>query len=114
LGYALMSALCDRVVLGGFSFGGGVALDCASRVKNVAGAFAVCPPQRLLDISSRFAPAVTVWNRVMDFISYQDAKMEFVETVPERPHINYSRIPVAGLRALERFMRELEPKLARL
>ena len=78
LGYALLSAVCERVVLGGFSFGGGVALDCASRVGNAAGVFAVCPPQRLLDISSRFAPAVTVWNRVMDAFSYQWAKKEFV------------------------------------
>jgi esterase/lipase/1-acyl-sn-glycerol-3-phosphate acyltransferase len=114
LGYALLSAICDRVVLGGFSFGGGVALDCASRVKHAAGVFAVCPPQRLLDISSRFAPAVTVWNRVMDVFSYQWAKREFVETVPERPQINYARLPVTGVRQLERFMRELEPKLARL
>ena len=114
LGYALMSALCQRVVLGGFSFGGGVALDCASRVKNLAGVFAVCPPQRLLDLSSRFAPAVTVWNRVMDFISYQEAKKEFVVTVPERPEINYARLPISGLRQMGRFMRELEPKLAKI
>jgi esterase/lipase/1-acyl-sn-glycerol-3-phosphate acyltransferase len=114
LGYALMSAICDRVVVGGFSFGGGVALDCASRVRNAVGVFAVCPPQRLLDISSRFAPAVTAWNRVMDLLSYQEAKKEFAETVPERPQINYARIPLAGLRELERFMRELGPKLARI
>ncbi|MBU5636675.1 alpha/beta fold hydrolase [Geomonas sp. Red69] len=112
LGYALMKALCDRVVVGGFSFGGGVALDCASRVGDAAGVFAVCPPQRLLDISSRFAPAVTVWNRVMDVFSYQWAKKEFVESVPERPELNYTRIPVSALRAMERFMSELEPKLA--
>ena len=114
LGYALMNAICDRVVLGGFSFGGGVVLDCASRVKGVAGVFAVCPPQRLLDISSRFAPAFTAWNRVMDLISYQEGKKEFVETVPERPQINYARLPIAGLRELGRFMKELEPKLAKI
>jgi esterase/lipase/1-acyl-sn-glycerol-3-phosphate acyltransferase len=114
LGYALMSAICDRVVLGGFSFGGGVALDCASRVGNAAGVFAVCPPHRLLDLSSRFAPAVTVWNQVMDALRYQWAKKEFVETMPERPHINYSRLPIAALRELGRFMKELEPKLSRI
>jgi len=114
LGYALLSAVCKRVVLGGFSFGGGVALDCASRVGNAAGVFAVCPPHRLLDISSRFAPAVTVWNRVMDSLRYQWAKKEFVVTVPERPHINYARLPVSGVRELERFMRDLEPKLSRI
>jgi esterase/lipase/1-acyl-sn-glycerol-3-phosphate acyltransferase len=112
LGYALMNAICDKVVLGGFSFGGGVALDCASRVKNAAGVFAVCPPHRLLDISSRFAPAVTVWNRLMEVFSYQWAKKEFVETLPERPQINYSRLPVLGVRELGRFMKDLEPKLA--
>ena len=112
LGYALMSALCERVVVGGFSFGGGVALDCAHRVGNLAGAFAVCPPQRLMDVSSRFAPAVTVWNRVMDVFSYQWAKKEFVESIPERPELNYARIPVTALHAMERFMGELEPKLS--
>ena len=113
-GYALLSAICDRVVLGGFSFGGGVVLDCASRVGNAAGVFAVCPPHRLLDISSRFAPAVTVWNRVMDVFSYQWAKKEYVDTVPERPQINYGRIPVIALWELGRFMSQLEPKLARI
>jgi len=107
-----MNALCDRVVLGGFSFGGGVALDCASRVRKVAGVFAVCLPLRLLDISSRLVPAVTAWNQVMDLLSYREAKKEFVDTVSERPEINYARIPVAGLRELDHFMRELEPKLA--
>ncbi|HJV34939.1 alpha/beta fold hydrolase [Geomonas sp.] len=114
LGYALLSAACERVVLGGFSFGGGVALECASRVADAAGVFAVCPPHRLLDISSRFAPAITVWNRVMDVVSYQWAKKEFVETVPERPQINYARLPVAGVRELGRFMKDLEPKLGRI
>ena len=114
LGYALMSALCHRVVLGGFSFGGGVVLDCASRIKEVAGVFAVCPPHRLLDISSRLAPAVTAWNRVMELISYQEAKKEFVVTVPERPEVNYARLPVAALRKMGRFMRELEPNLEKI
>jgi esterase/lipase/1-acyl-sn-glycerol-3-phosphate acyltransferase len=113
LGYALLRAHCERVVVGGFSFGGGIALDCASRV-DVAGAFAVCPPHRLLDISSRFAPAVTVWNRLMDVLKYQWAKKEFVDTMPERPQINYARLPVVGVRELGRFMRELEAKLSRI
>jgi esterase/lipase/1-acyl-sn-glycerol-3-phosphate acyltransferase len=110
-GYALLNALCRRVVIGGFSFGAGVALDCASRLPDVAGVFAVCPPQRLMDISSQFAPAINVWNRVMDALRYQWAKKEFVVTVPERPQINYARLPVMALRELERFMKELEPKL---
>jgi esterase/lipase len=111
-GYALLSSICEKVVVGGFSFGAGVALDCASRIRDLAGVFAVCPPHRLADISSRFEPAVTAWNRVMDLLRNRWAKLEFVDTVPERPQINYGRLPVAGLRELALFMRELEPKLS--
>lgn len=113
-GYALMSAICRRVVIGGFSFGAGLALDCAIRVKKAAGVFAVCPPLRLLDISSRLVPAVTVWNKLMDLIACQGEKKEFVEIAVEHPHINYQRLPVAGVRELQLFMRRLKPKLADL
>jgi esterase/lipase len=112
LGYALMSATCKRVVVGGFSFGGGMALDCAARIAKVAGVFAVCPPFRLQNISSRLAPLVASWNKVMDWLNYEGAKKEFVEISPERPEINYARLPVAGLWEMGRFMKELEPKLA--
>ncbi|MFZ3207888.1 MAG: alpha/beta fold hydrolase [Geobacteraceae bacterium] len=114
LGYALMSSICKRVVVGGFSFGGGLALDCAARVGNVAGVFAVCPPLRLQDKSSRLAPLVSFWNKVMGWISYQGGKRDFIESTPERPLINYSRIPVAALWEMGRFMKGLEQKLAKV
>jgi len=113
-GYAALSHICDRVVVGGFSFGGGLALECAARLAGVAGVFAVCPPMRLQDLSSRFAPTVAAWNRIMDFMHLHAGKREFVQITPEHPEINYSRIPVAGLAELERFMKELEPRLAAL
>jgi esterase/lipase len=99
-------------VVGGFSFGGGLALDLAARVPGVAGVFAVSPPMRLVDISSKFAPAVGLWNRLMDLAHYEAAKKEFVEITPEHPHINYARLPVTGISELERFMAALEEKLA--
>jgi esterase/lipase len=112
IGYAMMSAICDRVVIGGFSFGGGLALDAAARISRLAGVFAVSPPFRLQDISSRFAPAVTTWNRLMDTIHFHGATKEFVEIVPERPQIKYARLPVAALAELERLMEDLEPRLS--
>lgn len=111
-GYAALKHICDRVIVGGFSFGGGLALDCAARLEDVAGVFAVCPPMRLHDLSSRFAPTVAAWNRVMDIIHLQAGKREFVQIVPEHPDINYSRLPVSGLAEMERFMKGLEPSLA--
>ncbi len=111
VGFAAMELICKRVVVGGFSFGGGLALECAARLGSVAGVFAVCPPMRLQDISSRFAPTVVVWNRLMDFLKYHERKKEYVEIVPEHPEINYHRLPVAALAEMGAFMKELEAKL---
>ncbi len=110
--YALMRSLCRRVVVGGFSNGAGLALDLAARVADAAGVFAVSPPLRLKDFSTRLVPAVDVWNRLMKKVRLDDAQMEYVENHPENPHINYLRIPITGVRELERFFDALEPKLA--
>jgi esterase/lipase len=110
-GYAIMSNICRRVIVGGFSFGGGLVVDLAARVPGVAGVFAVCPPMKLQDISSRLAPAVGLWNRLMDIVNYGVAKKNFVEISPEHPQINYFRLPVTGVAELARFMSDLEPKL---
>jgi esterase/lipase/1-acyl-sn-glycerol-3-phosphate acyltransferase len=112
IGYALMSAICTKVVIGGFSFGGGLALDCAVRITGIAGVFAVSPPFRLQNISSRFASAVTTWNGLMDTIHFHGAAKEYVEHTSERSLINYARVPLAALSELEHFMKDLEQRLA--
>ena len=110
-GYAVISNLCRRVVIGGFSTGAGLALHLAARVQDAAGVFAVSAPMRLNDLGARFAPALDTWNRLMDKLSGGAAKKEFVENQPENPHINYFRNPIAGVRELERLMEALEPLL---
>ncbi len=112
--FAALSMACKKVVLAGFSFGGGLALDCAARNRNVAGVVAVCPPLRLQDFSSRFAPSLDIWNKLMSAVHYQKGKREFVEIAPEHPDINYHRLPVAGLAAMEQFMSELEMQLPKI
>jgi len=111
-GYAIMNSICRHVVAGGFSNGAGLALELASRIKNLSGVFAICPPLKLKDFSSKLVPAVDAWNRLMERFHQGGAKKEFVENRPENPHINYSRNPVSGIRELERFMESVEPKLS--
>jgi esterase/lipase len=113
-GYAIISSICRRVIVGGFSTGAGLALDLASRVKDVAGVFAVSAPLRLQDLAAKFVPAVDVWNRLMEMVKRDEAKKEFVENNPENPHINYFRNPIAGVRQLDRLMDSLEPRLGEI
>jgi len=112
-GYAILRNLCKEIVVGGFSTGAGLALDLATRAsdEDVKGVFAVSPPLRLQHLASKFVPAVDVWNRLMDKVHLEGAKMEFVENKPENPHINYLRNPVSGVREIERLMESLEPRL---
>lgn len=111
-GYAILSHRCKQVVVGGFSAGALLAFDLAARVKDIKGVFAVCPSMRLQDFSSKFVPAVDVWNRMMKKVRLDGAKKEFVESQPENPHINYFRNPVSGVLELERLMNAVDDKLS--
>jgi len=113
-GYAIISSICRKVVVGGFSTGAGLALDLAARIEQITGVFAVAAPMTLMDFSSKFAPAVDMWNRIMDRAYKVGPKKEFVENKPENPHINYLRNPISGVREIERLMNDLEPKLPKL
>ncbi len=113
-GFVLLGCFCRGIVAGGFSTGAGLALDLAVRSGEVKAVFSIAPPLRLQHMSSRFVPAVDVWNRVMKRVHIDGAAMEFVENRPENPHINYLRNPVSGVREIERLMEDLEKRLPSL
>ncbi len=110
-GYVLMRSICERVVLGGFSTGAGLALHLAARVKDISGVFAIAAPLRLQDLGARFASTLDAWNRLMDKIGQGKAKKEFVNNSPENPHINYLRNPISGVSEIEKLMESLYPML---
>lgn len=113
-GYALLKNMCDTLFVGGFSMGAGLALDLVTRIAGadgVKGVFAVAPPMKLQDYSSRFVPAVDTWNALMKRLRIDRVRKEFIENRPENPHINYARNPVSGIREIDRLMDQLAPKL---
>lgn len=114
-GYAILKNQCRRVVVGGFSTGGALALDLAARDPEVAGVFAICPPRRLRDPSLKGSLARGLWNRLAEMARGDSAPKEgFIENRTETPHISYLRNPVAGIREVELLVEELEPRLPRI
>jgi len=111
-GYCILENTCNRVVAGGFSTGAGLVLDLCTRVQGLAGVFAISPPFKLQDFSSRFVPAVSLWNKLMIRMNVESARKEFIENRPENPHINYVKNPVSGIKELDRLMDQLEHKVA--
>lgn len=114
-GCVLMMSRHEKIIVGGFSTGAGLALDIVTRINvmrnAVKGVFAVSPPMKLKDFSTKFIPAVTLWNLLMETFHMESAKKEFVENHPENPHINYHRNPIEGVRQIERLMKDLENRL---
>ena len=113
---ALMTSKCHKVVLGGFSMGAGLALEAAARIRDPAlsGVFGVCPPFSLRDFSSKFVPAVSMWNRFMSSVNKEGVKKEFVVNHPENPHINYLRNPISCIRELDKLMNSAEDRLGEI
>lgn len=110
-GYAIMRNICKRVVVGGFSTGGGLALELSARDPSIAGVFAVCPPLRLQHLFTKLVPTVDGLNWLLEKIQIGGLKKEFLENNPEHPEINYLRNPISGVRELERLMRSLHGRL---
>lgn len=111
-GYAIMSNICDKVVLGGVSIGGCLALDLASRLPKLAGVFAVCPPIRLKDYSTTFMPGLDVWNRIVSKIKRDNLERDFFQFTSENPYVNYDKNPIMGVKEIGNFLAKLKTSLA--
>lgn len=111
--YALLSSICDRVVLCGVSVGASLALEVAGRTPDVAGVVAICPPLKLQDYSTNFMPAIDVWNRMVKKIRGADGD-PFFEFTADNPHVNYRRNPFAGIREVGRLLEKVEERLPEL
>lgn len=111
-GYAIISNLCQRVVLGGVAIGGSLALDVAARVKELSAVFAVCPPQALHDFTTRFMPNNHVWSRILGKLKRDSRERQYIELSDNGQHMGYDRNPVFGIMEVERLLDDLKHKLA--
>jgi len=112
--YVVLRHSCDKIIIGGFSTGAGLALELSSRVDDYAAIFSVAPPMQLNDMGSYFVPAIDAWNSLIKKIHLPGIAKEFLENNPENAHINYLRNPIAGIHQLEILMEQLSPKLKKL
>ena len=113
-GYAILKHMCKTVIAGGFSMGAGLALELASRVDGLDGVFAISPPMRLQDFSTRLVPMINMWNRVMHRMNRDRSSKEFVDNHPENPHINYLRNPLSAVAEMGKLMDRTASRLSQI
>jgi esterase/lipase len=113
-GFAIISTLCEKVILGGMSVGGCLAFDLAARVKGLAGVFAVCPPSALHDFSTAFMPSRDVWKRILAKIKGNSLEEPYFSFSPDDPDMSYDRNPVFGVREVGRLLDHLRLQLEKV
>ncbi len=112
--YVVLRHSCDKLIIGGFSTGAGLALELACRVDDYEAIFSVAPPMQLNDLGAYFVPAIDAWNGMIKKFNLSAIAKEYLENTPENAHINYVRNPIAGIHQLELLMEQLAPKLKTL
>lgn len=111
-GLALVKTISDKVVVGGFSMGGVLALLAAARNgQGLHAVFSINAPVQLRNYAFRLAPSIVTLNNLLKHVRMDREGWEFVENHPENPHINYIRNPMSGVRELARVMHAMEESL---
>jgi esterase/lipase len=49
-------------------------------------------------------PGINLWNELLEKFNLEKGRMEFIDDIPENPHINYSRNYIKGVYELEKLM----------
>jgi esterase/lipase len=100
-GYAIIRTMTERVILGGFSMGAGLALLAAGRkAGSVRAVFAINAPLHLRSTAARLAPSMVRVTSLLKRFHWGRDEWEYVENEPENRHINYTRNPVRGVAEL--------------
>jgi esterase/lipase/1-acyl-sn-glycerol-3-phosphate acyltransferase len=106
-GYAIVSCMARDVVVCGAGVGGSLALELASRVKRVAGVFAICPPFELSDYSNKFMPEPDAWQQLLNRFVHSGGSTEMMEFSHGNPWINYHWNPVTGIAEVGRLLTDI-------
>ena len=97
-GYAILRHSCKKVVLGGFSTGGLLALVKGShRGEDIIGGFSINSPLRLVNIKTRFVPAVARWNDLLEYFHLGGSDRDVLSHTPENAETNYTLNSVNGM-----------------
>jgi esterase/lipase/1-acyl-sn-glycerol-3-phosphate acyltransferase len=114
-GYAIIKTFTDKIILGGFSTGGCLALMGAGlKREKIHAAFAINAPLRLKQFSARLAPSVAGMNALISRLKGSPTGWEYVQNEPENAHINYKRNPLAGVKQLYDTMESMEDQLGNI
>jgi len=107
-GYCALSNKFENLVIIGFSTGGLLSLVSASQ-KNIKksklkAVISINSALKLLDIKAKMVPGINLWNELLQKFNIEAGQFQYIDDMPENPHINYSRNYLKGVYELEKLM----------
>lgn len=107
-GHAILKTCCEKIVIGGFSTGAGLALYQALKKPNDFDAVvSISAPLSFKGLSSDFVELLHAWNLFSKGIGKERFCLEYVTNHPDNPEINYHRCPVKGIVEVRALMRRV-------
>ena len=107
-GYEILAACSDRIIVAGFSTGGGLALYQAIRhPKRYRAVISVSAPMKFKDMPSKLSGTVEHWNRAAGILRLHSLQKPFARNYPDNPDINYHRCPIHAFNQVKTLMRDV-------
>ncbi len=102
-GFAIVRQHCRRIIAGGFSLGGTLALLLAARQgDDIDGVFSINAPLKLRDRRAPLVSAIVQWNGALRQLGLSDRHSTRSNDDTESPDINYGVDYLMGIRELRR------------
>ncbi|MHC4968236.1 MAG: alpha/beta fold hydrolase [Planctomycetota bacterium] len=102
-GCGLVRQHCQRVIVGGFSLGGALALVLAARLgERVDGVFCINAPVKLRDRRAPLVGPLVRWHGAMRLLGLADGDYRLSNEGTESPDINYGIDYLRGIREVRR------------
>lgn len=114
-GTAILKTCCDRMVIGGFSTGAGLALHQAIHHPDLFEAvIAVSAPLQFKGLSANFVEKLCTWNGLVTRLGMGFLAKPYAKNHPDNPQINYHRCPIEGIVEVKALMKKVDQDLASL
>ncbi len=112
-GFCAMRQVSKKLIIGGFSTGGLIALLAASQKQSsIDGIICINTAIKLNDIRINYiVPTLNMFN---DFLALFNADLKYIESDPENPHINYRRNYIKSVAQLKKLIEQVDNNLPKI
>ncbi|MFH1155195.1 MAG: alpha/beta fold hydrolase [Pseudomonadota bacterium] len=107
-GHAILKTCCEKIVIGGFSTGAGLALlQALQKPGHFDAVISISAPLRFKGASSNLVEIVHAWNRIWTKLGIRLWLKEYASNHPDNPHINYDECPIQSIVEVRALMKEV-------